>query len=137
MCITYNVESINILNANVMNSNIFKLIYGMTTLQTVITWKHIIGSLNVSGSFRKKHLLCTLRFLKHYQTKRCLAYDLRCAPCTLIKWVWFTIYCLAELKIVSSIIYVFINYIFYYYLLTSTHVMLISQKYYFIVFHAK
>ena len=86
-----------------MNRNVFRLIYGITTLQTVIPWNYIIGSLKVSGSFRKKHLLWTLRFLRHYQTKRCLACNLRYAPGILMKWVWYTIHCLAKLKIVSSI----------------------------------
>ena len=86
-----------------MNPNVFKLIYGMTALQTVVTWNNIIDSLNVSGSFSKKHLLWTLQFLRHYQTKQCMAHDLIFAPGTLMKWVWYTIHCLAKLKIVSSI----------------------------------
>ena len=84
-----------------MSATLIKNMYGMSPLQTNVTWNNIIGSLNILDKFRKKHLLWTLQFLRHYQTKQCLAHDLNVAPGTLMKWVWYTIEILANLKIVS------------------------------------
>ena len=49
----------------------------------------------------EKKLLWTLIFLIHYQTKLCLAHDLKCKPGTLMKWIWITIDILSKMKIVS------------------------------------
>ena len=104
-CIRYHVQCFNNGPSNYIDLSLFKSIYGLTPLQTAVTWNNLIGSLNVLDSFRKKHLLWTLRFLRHYQTKQCLAHDLMVAPGTLMKWVWYTIDSLSELKIVSSTTY--------------------------------
>ena len=100
-CIRHHVNSFTYGTATVTSATLFKNIYGMSPLQTTVTWNNIIGSLNVAHKFRKKHLLWTLRFLRHYQTKQCLAHDLNVAPGTLMKWVWYTIELLAKLKNVS------------------------------------
>ena len=84
-----------------MSRHLYKLIYGLTLLQTCVTWKHVIGLKHMVLSLDKKYLLWTLRFLRHYQTKLCLAHDVKCAPGTLMKWIWITIDALSKMKIVS------------------------------------
>ena len=96
------VEFISILCINFINPDIYKAIYGLTLLQTVIAWKHMMMAFIHPKSYTKKHFLWTLHFLNHYQTKACLAHDLNAAPGTIVKWVLYTINCLANLKIVSS-----------------------------------
>ena len=104
-CIRHHVQCFNYGPSNYIYPSLFKSIYGLTPLQTAVTWKNLIGSLNVLDSFRKKHLLWTLRFLRYYQTKQCLANDLVIAADTLMKWVWYTIDCLSKIKIISSTTY--------------------------------
>ena len=79
----------------------FKAIYGLTLLQVSVTWKLMYEKFAHQKGFEKKHLLWTLRFMKHYQTIRCLAHDLNASPNTIKKWVWYTVTCLSKLKVVS------------------------------------
>ena len=101
-CMRHHVTALGNKNATMMNHKLYKTMYGLTLLQTRIVWKNIIASKQMVSSYEKKHLLWTLRFLRHYQTKVCLAHDVKCAPGTLMKWVWFTIDILSSIKIVST-----------------------------------
>ena len=127
-CIRHHVDSFIYRTATVMSATLFKNIYGMSPLQTTVTWNNIIGSSNVLDKFRKNHLLWTLRFLRHYQTKQCLAHDVNVAPGTLMKWVWYTIELLAKLKIVSLTNVQYQKTLLNYYSHSSTSDRLIFQK---------
>ena len=100
-CIRHRVSGFNCLTGTMMSPHLYKLIYRLTLLQTCLTWKHVIGSKHMVLSLEKK-LLWNLIFLRHYQTKLCLAHDLKCAPGTLMKCIWITIDILSKMKIVSN-----------------------------------
>ena len=101
-CLRHHVTDFGLAHVTMINSYLYKSIYGLTLLQSRVLWNHVIASEQMIVNYEKKHLLWTLRFLRHYQTKRCLAHDVKCAPGTLMKWVWFTIDILSTLKIVSE-----------------------------------
>ena len=100
-CLCHHVTDFGLTNVTMINSYLYKSIYGLKLLQSRVLWNHVIASEQMTVNYGKKHLLWTLRFLRHYQTKGCLAHDVKCAPGTLMKWVWFTIDILSTLKIVS------------------------------------
>ena len=111
-CHRHHVKGFGLAHVTMINSYLYKSIYGLTLLQSRVLWNHVIASEQMTVKFGKKHLLWTLQFLRHYQTKRCLAHDVKCAPGTLMKWVWFTIDILSTLKIVSKIpVHIFLFFI--------------------------
>ena len=110
-CLRNHVTDFGLTNVTMINSYLYKSIYGLTLLQSRVLWNHVIASEQMTVNY-EKNLLWTLRFLRHYQTKRCLAHDVKCAPGTLMKWVWFTIDILSTLKIVSKIhVHIFVVFI--------------------------
>ena len=101
-CIRFKSDILDIRTVTFMNQDLFKAIYGLTLLQTAVTWEIMDSSFIHPKMYKKKHLLWALRFLRHYQTKHCLSHDLNHSPDTVTKWVWYTIKCLAKLKVVST-----------------------------------
>ena len=101
-CLRHHVTGFGLARATMINSYLYKSIYGLTLLQSRVLWNHFIASEQMTVNYEKKHLLWTLWLLRHYQAKRVLANDVKCAPGTLMKWVWFTIDILSTLKIVSE-----------------------------------
>ena len=85
-----------------INSDLFKKIFGLTPKQVAVTWELIYHNILHDTSFKKKHLLWTLKFLRHYPTKACLSFDVGADGKTLMKWVWYTINCLCNLKVVGT-----------------------------------
>ena len=65
----------------------YKAVYGLTILQTAITWNMLEAKILHLKQYMKKHLLWALHFREHYQNKRFLAHDLNAAPHTVSKWV--------------------------------------------------
>ena len=100
-CIYLKSGNFSILVHKEISEECFQAIYGLTVLQMAVTWRLLYNKFLHPKAYQKKYLLWTLRFLKHYQTKRCLSHDLKSSPNTVFKWVCYTVKCLAKLKLVS------------------------------------
>ena len=87
-------------SSNFLSEAAYKSIYGLTYIQTAITWQ-LLTRVEHKNGFQQKHLLWTLKFLKSYPTQHCMAHDFNAAPGTVMKWVWYTIGLLRKLKMVS------------------------------------